>query len=101
VLRVWPKNDTVQSQSYDFPHKVPAGSLVADYHDYGVSVEPDNIIFYLDHREVSRAPTPVEHMGPLFILLNLALGSGFPIDQTENPSYMYVDYVRAYRRTGE
>jgi len=28
--------------------------------------------------------------------VDLALGGGWPIDGTPNPSYMYVDYVRAY-----
>ncbi|HRO11894.1 MAG TPA: glycoside hydrolase family 16 protein [Amaricoccus sp.] len=100
VLKVWPKNDTVEEQTYDFVHDVPWGSLVDEYHNYGVSVEPDEIIFYLDGHEMARTPTPVEHMGPLFILLDLALGSGFPIEHTKNPSHMYVDHVRAYRRKG-
>ena len=101
TLRVWAKNDNVRDPTYGFMHRVPVGTLVAEYHDYGVSVEPDEIIFYLDRREMARVPTPTEHMGPLFVLLNLALGSGFSIEATLNPSYMYVDYVRAYRRSSE
>ena len=34
----------------------------------------------------------------LYLLVDLALGSGWPIDQTPNPSYLYVDYVRAYAK---
>jgi hypothetical protein len=30
--------------------------------------------------------------------VDLALGSGWPIDQTPNPSFLYVDYVRAYSK---
>jgi hypothetical protein len=30
------------------------------------------------------------------VLVNLALGSGRPITETPNPSYMYVDYIRVY-----
>ena len=100
VLKVWPKKDSVEEQTYAFKHNIPWGTLVDEYHDYGVSVEPDGVIFYLDGHEMGRAPTPVEHMGPLFILLDLALGSGFPIEHTKNPSYMYVDHVRAYRSKG-
>ncbi len=33
---------------------------------------------------------------PLYIPVDLALGGGWPIDKTPNPSYMYVDYIRAY-----
>jgi hypothetical protein len=32
------------------------------------------------------------------LLVNLALGSGWPIDKTPSPSYMYIDYVRAYAK---
>jgi len=100
VLRIWPKKDTVEAQDHDFVHTVPWGTLVDEYHDYGVSVEPEEIIMYHEGYEMARTPTPVEHMGPLSILLNLALGSGFPIEHAKNPSHMYVDYVRAYRRKG-
>jgi hypothetical protein len=31
----------------------------------------------------------------------LALGSGWPIDRTPNPSFMYVDYVHVYKMIGE
>jgi beta-glucanase (GH16 family) len=98
VVKVWPKEETVEEVTHAFMHQVPWGTLVDEFHDYGVSVQPDEIIFYLDRKEMARAPTPVEHMGPMFILLNLALGSGFPIEHTKNPSHMYVDHVRAYRR---
>jgi hypothetical protein len=33
----------------------------------------------------------------MMLLLNLALGGGWPIDKTPNSSFMYVDYVRAYQ----
>jgi hypothetical protein len=32
----------------------------------------------------------------MLILVDLALGAGWPIDHTPNPSIMKVDYVRAY-----
>jgi hypothetical protein len=32
----------------------------------------------------------------LFPLVNLALGSGFPIDRTPDPSVLLVDYVHVY-----
>jgi beta-glucanase (GH16 family) len=98
TVHVWPKIAGVEKQTHHIRHKVPYGSLYEDFHTYGVSVESDSIIFYLDRKEMGRVKTPPEHHRPMFILLNLALGSGWPIDKTINPSYMYVDYVRAYRR---
>lgn len=101
VVHVWPKKDTVEKQTSSLQHEVPDGSLTAEFHNYGVSVESDEIIFFLDGQETGRVPTPLEHTGPMFILLNLALGSGWPIEATIDPSFMYVDYVRAYRRIAE
>ena len=75
---------------------VPANFLTEDFHTYGVLVRPDVVIFYLDRTEVWRTKTPPDLNRPLLILVNLALGSGWPIDETPNPSYMYVDYIRAY-----
>ncbi|MGE4303105.1 MAG: glycoside hydrolase family 16 protein [Novosphingobium sp.] len=76
---------------------VPAGSLIDRYHDYGVRVEPDWTTFYLDRKSVARVPTPRELKTPLYPLVNLALGSGYPIDKTPDPSVLLVEYVRVYR----
>jgi beta-glucanase (GH16 family) len=85
------------------PHevKVAPDQLTDDFNTFGAKVGPEWIIFYLNRHEVFRIKTPKEHQRPLDVLVNLALGSGFPIDQTPNPSYMYVDYVHVYKVTGE
>ena len=74
------------------------GEVSGDFHRYGVKVEPDFVTMYFDGVEVWKAKTPPEHKRPLMLLVNLALGSGWPIDKTPSPSYMYVDYVRAYAK---
>ncbi len=66
------------------------------FHRYGCRVDPQWMTFYFDGIEVWHTPTPPEHNKPLMMLLNLALGPGWPIDKTPNPSVMEVDYVRAY-----
>ena len=48
--------------------------------------------------EVQRQKTPEEAKVPLYMVVNLAMGGGWPIDQAVSPSYMYVDYVRAYAK---
>jgi len=68
------------------------------FHNYGAMVDPDWITMYFDGIEVWKYRTPKEHKKPLCILLNLALGGGWPIDKTPNPSVMQVDYVRAYAK---
>jgi hypothetical protein len=76
--------------------EVPAGSLTEKWHSYGVAVGRQDVVFYLDRQEVWRTPTPPEHQKPLGVLLNLALGSGWPIAETPNPSRMSVSDVAYY-----
>ena len=99
VVHVWKKSDRGRSYQTISRHQVRPGSLYEDFHLYGASIEADQIVFYLDRVEVGRTETPPEFRRPLFILLNLAMGAGWPIDETPNPSVMLVDYVRAYRRS--
>jgi glycosyltransferase involved in cell wall biosynthesis len=97
AIHVWEKVDPTKSRAEDHITDVSPGSLTSAFHTYGVDVEPDWITFYLDRRETWRVATPPELQEPLLVLVNLALGSGWPIDQTPNPSIMKVDYVHAYR----
>jgi beta-glucanase (GH16 family) len=76
---------------------VPAGSLTSGFHRYGVRVDPQQITYFLDGKAMWRQPTPKEHQAPLYPLVNLALGSGYPVDKTPDPSTLEVDYVRVYR----
>jgi beta-glucanase (GH16 family) len=98
TVHVWRKPEMADNQTFQMEHNVPHGSLTSDFHTFGVSVEPDWLVFYHDRREIGRAQTPKELRGPLFVLINLALGSGYPIDEVVSPVHMYVDYVRAYRK---
>lgn len=66
------------------------------FHTYGCRIDPQRITMYFDGIEVWQGKTPPQHNKPLMILLNLALGPGWPIDKTPNPSVMEVDYVRVY-----
>ncbi|HRT87038.1 MAG TPA: glycoside hydrolase family 16 protein [Anaerohalosphaeraceae bacterium] len=77
-------------------HFVPG--MTEDFHTYGVMVDEQNITFYYDGVQIRQTRTPPEANVPLYILANLALGAGWPIDKTPNPSYMYIDYIRAYAK---
>ena len=78
--------------------QVTPGSLVSEFHDYGVDVSPTFLTFFFDGKETWRVPTPPELTTPMYPLIDLALGSGWPIDHTPNPSSMVIDYVRVYHR---
>lgn len=77
---------------------VPDHSLVDAFHTYGVDVSPQRILFFIDGRQVWEHPTPPELTTPMFPLVNLALGSGWPIDKTPDPSVLEVDYIHVYER---
>ena len=77
---------------------IAAPGLTDDFHTYGVLVDEANVVWYFDGVEVQRQKTPEDAKVPLYMLVNLAMGGGWPIDEAVSPSYMYVDYVRAYAR---
>ena len=79
-----------------------------DFHVYAVEWEPDVIRFYIDeHLSVTRTPADLPkdakwvYDHPFFMLLNVAVGGGWPGNpdaKTEFPQTMLVDYVRVYKR---
>lgn len=75
--------------------------ISAGFHNYGADVEPDGITFYFDGRPYQRCgPNPTVH-GPLYILINLAVGGDWPgaPDGTNTwPADLLVKYVRVYGR---
>jgi beta-glucanase (GH16 family) len=69
-----------------------------DFHTYGCMVTEEFITFYFDGVQLRRDKTPECGKVPLYVMVDLALGPGWPLDQTPDPSYMYVDYVRVYAK---
>ncbi len=100
-VHVWPRGEGVKKFSETQKTPVEAGSLSDGYHLYGASVEEDRIRFFLDRKEVWSVETPPEHKQPMFLLVNLGLGAGWPIENAPDPARMEVDYVRAYARKGD
>lgn len=96
TVTVWNKPSVGKPQSQMIIHAIPTGLLSSDFHRYGVKVDPEWIVFYLDRKQTWRVRTPPEHRHALTILLDLGLGAGWPIDKTPTPSFMDVQYVRAY-----
>ncbi|RYG83439.1 glycoside hydrolase family 16 protein, partial [bacterium] len=76
----------------------PVTDTTAGFHRYGVMWDARTIAWSFDGVELWRRPTPPEANSPMYLLVNLALGGGWPITETPNPSTMEVDYVRAYAK---
>ncbi len=72
--------------------------MTKDFHNYGFLWDEENMIWYFDGVELWRQPTPPESKTPMYVLFNLALGPGWPIDKTPDPSNMLVDYIRVYSK---
>ena len=80
-----------------------------DFHVFAVEWEPNAIRFYVDdHLYATRIPTDLPqgtkwvYDHPFFLLLNVAVGGGWPGNPdatTVFPQTMLVDYVRVYQRT--
>jgi beta-glucanase (GH16 family) len=92
---------------------IPGGGRVDDgYHVYGAIWSPERVQFYVDDPgspffTVTPASLPkgtrwvYDH--PFFLILNLAVGGGWPGPPdatTPNPARMLVDWVRVYKPAG-
>lgn len=98
VIHTWHRDG---SGKHDVQYKritTRPGEVAEQFHNYGVMTDENWTIFFFDQVEVWRTPTPAEHRQPMFLLLNLALGGGWPVDKTPNPSHLYVDHVRVYSK---
>jgi beta-glucanase (GH16 family) len=86
-----------------------AKSLRDDFHVYAVEWEPNVVRFYLDGKLYATFTPDLLPAGskwvfdhPFFILLNVAVGGGWPgppVPDTVFPQSMLVDYVRVYRKS--
>jgi len=98
AAHLWPKSKELQHEAQGAIIHVPTESLAVDFHTYGVDFTDSHLVFYLDRIEVARLPAAPAMHAPMSILVNLALGSGWPIDKTINPSVLQVDYIKAFKR---
>ena len=71
------------------------------FHTYGCKVTETDTIYYCDDLEVGRHATfPLSKEQPLFFMVNLATGGGWPVDLSryDGVADMYIDYVRVYAK---
>lgn len=68
------------------------------FHTYGVLWDEDEIVWYFDDVAVAHADTPSDLDGPMYMLVNLAVGgmAGTPGEDLAAGSQMKIDYIRAY-----
>jgi len=105
---------TVHGPGYSGAHGVgskivlSADSLKNDFHVYAIEWQENEIRWFVDAQEVFKV-TPAQipagtqwvYDHPFFIILNLAVGGGwpgFPDETTVFPQQLVVDYVRVYQK---
>jgi hypothetical protein len=84
----------------DAPSVIPVPDTSADFHNYAVDWEQNEIRWYFDDVEVARAPTPPDMHKPMYMLVNLAVGGHWPGDpdaSTRLPADLAIHWIRAYR----
>lgn len=69
----------------------------ADMHRYGVKIDSDFIRMYFDGSLVWKTKVLPEHRQPMYILIDLGIVDGITKVAAADPSFMFVDYVRAYQ----
>ena len=70
------------------------------FHTYGCKITATDTIYYCDNIEVGRHATlPTTKKYPLFFMINLATGGGWPVDLSryDGLADMYIDFVRVYK----
>lgn len=85
---------------------IPADSLKNEFHIFAIEWQENEIRWYVDEQQYFKlTPEDVPDQWifdhPFFIILNLAVGGGwpgYPNDTTVFPQFLYVDYVRVYQK---
>lgn len=77
---------------------IPSGAATDQFNRYGVSIDRDWVRFYFNRHQVWQTPTRPEYRQPMYMLADLALGAGWPINTVPNPSFMYIKSIAAYRK---
>jgi beta-glucanase (GH16 family) len=94
-----PATGRIQSCGFDFTRPDAA----TEFHDYGVLWEPDRLIYYIDRMPVSDIRVPIGFDDPMYMIVNLAMGSkffigvGFVDGETPATVAFEIDRISAYQ----
>jgi hypothetical protein len=77
--------------------EVPEGLLSAAFNQFGVLITPQTTTFYLNRHEFWSTPTPSDYRQPMYILADLALGSGWPTSGLKSPVIMLIKNISVWQ----
>jgi len=70
----------------------------SDYHTYGMMWDASKMSFWFDNVKQCEVNTFSQGHLPYYVILDLGMGGGYPVNQTPNPTDMYVDWVRIWKK---
>jgi beta-glucanase (GH16 family) len=94
-----PATGFVKSCGFDFT--LPGAAN--DFHDYGALWMQDRIVYFIDRKPVSDIRTPVGFNDPMYMIVNLAMGSknfqgvGFVDGESPDTVEFQIDRISAYQ----
>jgi beta-glucanase (GH16 family) len=68
-----PSTGRIESCGFDFTQP----NAATEFHDYGVLWEHDRLIYFIDRKPVSDIAVPIGYDDPMYMIVNLAMGSKF------------------------
>ncbi len=77
--------------------EVPAGQLSLHFNKFGVLITPQTTSFYINRQEFWSTPTPPNYRQPMYMLIDLALGSGWPISGLKSPVIMRIKDIEVWQ----
>lgn len=98
TIHIHPRVEGVERYIAYHVEEVTPGVLSNRFNLYGVEIGEEETVFYFNRKEIWRTPTVPELRQPFFPLINLAMDAGFITEDTPDQAFMYVDYVRVWRR---
>ena len=94
-----PETQLVISCGFDFA----VADTATAFHDFGVLWQPDRITYFIDRKPVSDIMVPVGFIDPMYMIVNLAMGSkffvgvGFVAAESPDNVAFEIDRISAYQ----
>jgi hypothetical protein len=99
VEHVWQNGS--DTRHLDHMEYVTPGILSKQFNTYGVLIEPAQTRFYFNRHLIWSTLTPPEYQQPMYMLVNLAIGGGWPFERLQSPQIMAVQYVRVFQKNAK
>lgn len=93
---IWQNNRDSLNRSH--VANVPEGILSSQFNDFGILIEPKVTTYFFNRIAYWSTPTLPEFRQPMAVIVNLALGGGWPIKELASPQVMEIQYIRAYQK---